>query len=266
MLHTATVTPPVRPISTSYSNCIHLEEGDCNMYWNVGTASIYSLTKPQKPKAHTTLFIITFMKIVSMMNVKVPSPNFRDAHVMSTELRCLHIPNDIPAVTVLVTNFNHGSCYTIHSLPVNIKPIPGISEFNNWISFKCFFKQNAFNGDSKVDELQGSWNCFGCQLELNGGQVAGCTWTVVHKIKTCARDLQTLLYHLKREGNSHKWFLDQSLQKYMYLHERSQHNYLLCDVQKFNTHILGITMACSESPDITPLLCCALKLLPTKYY
>lgn len=154
MFHTATVTPPVRSASTSYSYLIHFEKNDCNIYWNGGTASIYSLAKAQKPKAHTTQFIITFMEIVSMMNVKVPSPNFRDAHVMPTELRCLHIPNDVPAVTVLVTNLNHGSCYTIHSLPVNIKPIPGISELYNWISFKCFFKQNAFNGDSKMDEFQ----------------------------------------------------------------------------------------------------------------
>jgi len=117
-------------------------------------ASAFSFTVCTLPPTHTTQSIITFMEIVSMMNVKVPSPNFRDAHVMSTELRCLHIPNDIPAVAVLVTNFNHGSCYTIHSLPVNIKPIPGISELYNWISFKRFFKQNAFNGDSKVDELQ----------------------------------------------------------------------------------------------------------------
>lgn len=151
-------------------------------------------------KVHTTQFIITFMEIVSMMNIKVPSPNFRDAHVMSTELRCLHIPNDIPAVAVLVTNLNHGCCYTIHPLPVNIKSIPGISELYNRISFKCFFKQNAFYGYSKVDELQRGWNCFGRQLELNGGQVSSRTRAVVHKVEACAWDLQTFLYHLKRES------------------------------------------------------------------
>jgi hypothetical protein len=60
-------------------------------------------------------------------------------------------------------------------LSVNIKPIPGISKLYNWISLKCLLKQNAFNGDSKVDKLQRGWDCFGCQLQLDGGQVACCT-------------------------------------------------------------------------------------------
>lgn len=96
----------------------------------------------------------TFMEVVSMMNVKIPSSNFRDAHVMSTELCCLYIPNNVLAVIVLIANLNHSSCYTINTLPVNIKPIPGISEFDDWISFKGLLKKNALNGDSKMDEFE----------------------------------------------------------------------------------------------------------------
>lgn len=93
------------------------------------------------------------MEIVSMMNVKIPSSNFRDAHIMSTKFCCLHIPNNVLTVNVLIANLNHGCCHTINSLPVNIKPIPSISKLNDWISFEGLLKKYALDGDSKMDEL-----------------------------------------------------------------------------------------------------------------
>lgn len=94
------------------------------------------------------------MEIISVMNVKIPSSDFRDAHVMSAEFCCLHIPNYVLAVTVFIANLDHGCCYAINSLPVNVKPIPGISKLYDWISFKGFLKENALNSDSEMDELQ----------------------------------------------------------------------------------------------------------------
>lgn len=61
--------------------------------------------------------MFTFVEVVTMMDVEIPSANVRDAHVVSAQFGGLHFPQDIRAGGVLVTNFDGGRRHSVNSLP-----------------------------------------------------------------------------------------------------------------------------------------------------
>lgn len=87
-----------------------------------------------------------------MVDIQVPAPHIRNTHVMATQLRRLHIPDNILAICVLITNFHQRCGHTIHPLPVNVQSIPWIREFDHWIGFEGLLEEYAFDGDAEVDE------------------------------------------------------------------------------------------------------------------
>jgi hypothetical protein len=61
--------------------------------------------------------MFTFVEVVTMMDVEIPSANVRDAHVVSAQFGGLHFPQDIRAGGVLVTDFDCGRRHSVNSLP-----------------------------------------------------------------------------------------------------------------------------------------------------
>jgi hypothetical protein len=61
--------------------------------------------------------MFTFMKVVTMMDVQIPSANVWDAHVMSAQFGGLYFPQDIGAGGVLVSNFDRGCRHSVNTLP-----------------------------------------------------------------------------------------------------------------------------------------------------
>lgn len=110
----------------------------------------------------------TFMEIISMMDVKIPASHLGDAHIMTTEFGCLDVPNDIFTIVVLVTDFHNSSCNAIDSLSVHVESIPSVRKFDHWICFEGFLKEDSFDCDSQMDEIQRWRNDFWCKLQLNG--------------------------------------------------------------------------------------------------
>jgi hypothetical protein len=62
-------------------------------------------------------FGYTFVEVVTMMDVEIPSANVRDAHVVSAQFGGLHFPQDIRAGGVLVTDFDGGRSHSVNTLP-----------------------------------------------------------------------------------------------------------------------------------------------------
>lgn len=46
------------------------------------------------------------MKVVPMVYVQIPAANLRNAHVVATDLGCLHFPDNSRAVVVLIANIH----------------------------------------------------------------------------------------------------------------------------------------------------------------
>jgi hypothetical protein len=70
----------------------------------------------------------TLVEVVAVVDVEVPAAHLRYGHVVATELRRLHVPYHVLAVAVLVADLHHSRRHTVHSLPVHVQAIPGISE------------------------------------------------------------------------------------------------------------------------------------------
>lgn len=132
------------------------------------------------------------------MNIEIPSSDIGDAHIVSAELRRLHIPNDILTIRVLVANFDQRCRDSIHSLSVYVQSVPWIRELDHRICLKGLLEQYAFDRDAEVNESQGRRDLLGSQLQLNGGEVASRAGTVVDQVETGARDLETFLHHLEK--------------------------------------------------------------------
>lgn len=60
---------------------------------------------------------LTFVEIVTVMNVQVPSANVGDAHVVPTQFGCLNFPQYVGARGVFVTNFDSGRRHSVNALP-----------------------------------------------------------------------------------------------------------------------------------------------------
>lgn len=137
--------------------------------------------------------LLTFVEIISMMDIKIPATDIRDAHIMTAQLRGLHIPDDILTVRVLISNFHQRSGHPIHSLSIDVQSVPRVSEFDHRVCFKCLLKEYSFDGDPQMDEAE-SWRDFlRGQLELDGGEVSGSSGAMVDQVQTCARDLEAFL-------------------------------------------------------------------------
>lgn len=106
-----------------------------------------------------------FVEIISVMDIQIPTTDFRNAHVVSAQFGRLGIPQNIFAICIFVAYFDYGCSYTVDSLPkkifqrlenpnlkvrdhqkvqgdllVDIQSIPSISISNIGISFEGFLK------------------------------------------------------------------------------------------------------------------------------
>lgn len=84
--------------------------------------------------------LLTFMEVVSVMDIQIPSANVGDTHVVTTQFRRLDVPNDVLTIRVLVSNFHQRCCHAVDSLPVDVESVPRVGEFDDRISFKCLLK------------------------------------------------------------------------------------------------------------------------------
>lgn len=132
------------------------------------------------------------------MNIQIPATNIRNTHIVTAQFRCLNVPYNILAISVLVSDFHQRCGHSIHSLPVNVKPVPGIGELYHWVSFEGLLKQYALDGDSQMDQSKSGRYFFRSQLKLNRGEIAGCSRAVVHEVQTSSWYLKTFLHHLGR--------------------------------------------------------------------
>lgn len=57
------------------------------------------------------------MEIITMMDVKVPSANVWNAHIMTAQFGRLDLPQDVGTGGVLVTNLDCCRSHTVNTLP-----------------------------------------------------------------------------------------------------------------------------------------------------
>ena len=59
----------------------------------------------------------TFVEVVAVMDIEIPSADVGDAHVVTAQLGRLHFPNDIGAGGVLESHFDGGRSHPVDTLP-----------------------------------------------------------------------------------------------------------------------------------------------------
>ena len=138
----------------------------------------------------------TLVEVVSMMNVQVPSANLGYGHIVTAELGRLHVPDDVLAVVVLVSDLHHCRGHTVHALPVDVQSVPSVREFYHRIRLERLLEQDTLDRDSQMDQVQGGRYRFRRQLQLYRGQIAGRSGAVVNEIQPRAGYLQAFLYDL----------------------------------------------------------------------
>lgn len=108
----------------------------------------------------------TLVEVVPVMNVQIPTTDFRNRHVVTAQLRRLHVPDDVLAVAILVADLDHGSRHSVDALAINVQAIPGVSELDHGIGFEDLLEEYTLDRDPQVYQIQRRRDDFRIQLQL----------------------------------------------------------------------------------------------------